>query len=104
MTTFDKITDNIFIVFTIIYFLFVIFIVIINFEYWFKPKKYYRVEYYYDERYVSKAIFKAKTPKQAIDKLIRKYRRDFPLNEITDIISCTEVDFYKCLKEVSKND
>lgn len=69
-----------------------------------KPKKYYKVEYHYDHLYVSKAIFKAKTPKQAIDKLIRKYQCNFPLNEITDIISCTEIDYYKCLKEESEDE
>lgn len=66
----------------------------------YEPKKYYKIEYHFDYLYVSKSIIKARTPKQAIDKLIRKYQRNFPLNEITDIINCTEVDYYKCLKEV----
>ena len=70
----------------------------------FKPNNYYEIHYHYDHLYVSKSIVKAKTPKQAIDKLIRKYQRKFPLNEITDIISCTEINYYKCLKEVSKDD
>lgn len=65
-----------------------------------KPKKYYKVEYCYDDRYVSKAIIEAKTPQQAIKKLIHKYQYGLPLNELTDIISCTEFDYYKCLKEV----
>lgn len=69
-----------------------------------KPKKYYKIKYIFDGKGESEAVIESKTPKQAIDKLIRKYQCNFPLNEITDIISCTEIDYYKCLKEVSKDD
>lgn len=104
MKTIDTITDIIVIVLAIIYIIAIILLLVINLKPLFKPNNYYEIHYHYDHLYVSKSIVKAKTPKQAIDKLIRKYQRNSPLNDITDIISCTEVNYYKCLKEVSKDD
>ena len=104
MTTIDRITDIIAIVLAIIYVIAIIILLVIYLKPLFKPNNYYEIHYHYDHLYVSKSIVKAKTPKQAIDKLIRKYQRNFPLNEITDIISCTEINYYKCLKEVSKDE
>ena len=69
-----------------------------------KPKKYYKIEYSFDGKGKSETVVEAKTPEKAIRKLIRKYQSYFPLNELTDIISCTEIDFYKCLKEVQKDE
>lgn len=69
-----------------------------------KPKKYYKIKYIFDSKDESEAVIESKTPKQAIDKLIRKYQCNFPLNEITDIISCTEINYYKCLEEESKDE
>lgn len=104
MITIDKVTNIIIIILVIIYILGAIFIYLINEKDLFKSKKYYRIEYYYDYKYTSTSIVKAKTPKQAIKKLIYKHKHGWNLNEITDVISCTEVDFYKCLKEVEKNE
>lgn len=78
---------------------FITVIIIGTCDIWNKPKKYYRIEYIYDNRGECRTTIKARTPKQAIRKLLRKHPRHYPLNDITDIKSCTEVDFYKCLKE-----
>lgn len=99
MTTIDKITNILFIVFTIIYVLFVIIAIIIYSKALFKPKKYYRIEYIFDNDGKFQATIKARTPEQAIRKLLRNHPRYFPLNEITNIKFCKEVDFYKCLEE-----
>lgn len=104
MTTIDKITNILFIVFTIIYILAIIIMVIIIFKPLYKPKKYYRIEYIFDYKGKTEIIIKARTPEQAIRKLICQYPRRFPLNSLTDITSCKEVDFYKCLKEVSEDE
>lgn len=82
------------------------FITIIIMSIWceYKPKKYYKINYIFDNKGKSEMIIKARTPKQAIRKFINKYPHKYPLNEITDIISCKEINYYKCLKEVSKDD
>lgn len=104
MTTINKITDILFIVLTIIYILILIITAIINFEDLFNPKKYYKIEYIFDNKGKSETVIKAKTPEKAIRKLIHKFERSFPLNELTDIINCKEIDYYKCLKEVEKDE
>ena len=104
MITFDKITDILFIVLTIIYILILVIMAIINFKDLFNHKKYYRIEYIFDYKGKTEIIIKARTPEQAIRKLICQYPRRFPLNSLTDITSCKEVDFYKCLKEVSEDE
>lgn len=100
MKTIDTITDIIAIVLAIIYVIAIIILVVISLKDSIKPKKYYKIEYIYDNKGEFQATIKAKTPEQAIRKLLRKHPRHYPLNEITDIVSCTKIDYYKCLKEV----
>jgi hypothetical protein len=104
MTTIDKIADILAIVLAIIYVTAIIIILIINLKPLFNPKKYYLIEYIFDYKGKTEIIIKARTPEQAIRKLIRMYPRRFPLNSLTDITSCKEVDFYKCLKEVPEDE
>ena len=110
MTTIDKITDIIAIVIiiaivlAIICVIGIIIILVNNLKDSIKPSKYYRIEYIYDHNGKFQSTIKARTPKQAIRKLLRKHPRYYPLNDITDIISCKEVDYYKCLKEVEEDE
>ena len=103
MTTIDKITDIFFIVLTIIYILFVIFMIIIYSKNLYEPKKYYRIEYIFDYKGATEILIKARTPEQAIRKFLRIFPRRFPLNNLTDVTSCKEFNFYKCLEEVSED-
>ncbi len=104
MTTIDKVADIIGIILIIIYIIVLIIVLLINLKNLYEPKKYYKVEYIYDNNGKSKTVIKARTPKQAIRKLLRKHSHYYPLSEITDVISCTEVDYFKCLKEVEEDE
>lgn len=104
MTTIDKITDILVIILAIIYIIVLIIVPLINLKDLYVPKKYYKIEYIFDDAGKSESTIKARTPEKAIRKLLRKHPRYYPLNEITDIISCTEVDYFKCLKEVEEDD
>ena len=104
MKIIDKVSSIIIIVLAIIYVIAIIILFVINLKDSIKPPKYYRIEYIYDHNGKFQSTIKARTPEQAIRKLLRKHPRYYPLNDITDIISCKEVDYYKCLKEVEEND
>ena len=103
MKTIDTITDIIAIVLAIIYVIAIIILLVINLKDSIKPGKYYKIEHTYDYNCVDTSIVKAKTPEQAIKKLIRKYQHNYPFNRLTSVICCKEVDFYKCLEEVSED-